>query len=478
MPVIDRVTKGAPVNIHNNPQTRQLSRSLWLRLALMVVVWSLFCALFALTTQDFWHTVGEAVARTQSPWQQYPTADYNALVEHGLFNGEREYQVQMIYDAAGEPTYYVRDITIYEQLRALKGPLALGAYLLGLLVMAGLVLRRSIGYYAQLTGAVAQLAANPEDPVRLSGELSVTEQELNQVRCQRIAADKAAHAAEHRKDELVTYLAHDLRTPMTSVIGYLDLLCEAPELPNDAKERYIAIARDRAVRLEGLVEELFEITRFNLQTIPLERQEVDLAMLAEQVADEAYPDACDHHLTIKVTAQEGAICSVDPERIARMLGNLLRNAVAHATPHTEISVAVTCTSMPQGPNVPAVMTPAPGAPTPPAEAEAAAMSAAAPMNGHDSEGAASRGPEAVELAVADHGPDIPPELIPHVFERFVRGDESRGQEGGTGLGLSIVQEIVQAHEGLVSVESGGGTTVFRVFLPKTPISAGDVGALA
>ena len=82
----------------------------------------------------------------------------------------------------------------------------------------------------------------------------------------------------------------------------------------------------------------------------------------------------------------------------------------------------------------------------------------------------------VELAVADHGPDIPPELIPHVFERFVRGDESRGQEGGTGLGLSIVQEIVQAHEGLVSVESGGGTTVFRVFLPKAPFLGSDPGA--
>ena len=454
------------MSFHNNPQTRQLSRSLWLRLAVLVAIWSLFCALFALTTQDFWHSVGEAVARSQSPWQEYSVADYNALVERGLFNGEREYQIQMIYDAAGDPTYYVRDITVYEQLRDLKGPLALGAYLLGLVIISGVVLRRSIGYYAQLTGAVANLVAHPEEPVRLSDELSVTEQELNQVRCQRIAADKAAHAAEHRKDELVTYLAHDLRTPMTSVIGYLDLLCEAPDLPADAKTRYIAIARDRAVRLEGLVEELFEITRFNLQTIPLERQEVDLAMLAEQVADEAYPDATEHQLTIKVTAQEGVICSVDPERIARMLGNLLRNAVAHATPHTEITVGVSCTFMPQVPGVSAD-TPAPGALTPSAEAEAFAP-AAIPMPAQDAEVGDTQGPEAVELSVADHGPDIPPELIPHVFERFVRGDESRGQEGGTGLGLSIVQEIVQAHGGLVSVESGGGTTVFRVFLPKEP----------
>ncbi len=243
--------------------------------------------------------------------------------------------------------------------------------------------------------------------------------ELESVRRERLEADEAALAAERRKDELVTYLAHDLRTPLTSVTGYLELLYESPDLPEDARRRYVSVAHGRAVRLGDLVEELFEISRFNLQTIPLERSRVDLVLLGEQVAEEAMPDAAAHGLTVRVAADGPCVAAVDPGRAARMLSNLVRNAVAHGDDGTEVVVGV---------------------------------------------GRASDG--GVRMTVRDNGPDIPEELLPHVFERFVRGDDARGDGAGAGLGLSIVEEIARAHGGRVWAESAGGTTTFTVELPR------------
>lgn len=90
-----------------------------------------------------------------------------------------------------------------------------------------------------------------------------------------------AEAAESRKNELVAYLAHDIKTPLTSVIGYLALLAEEPDLPYEKRERFASAALDRARRLDGMMDEFFEITRYNLGSIPVEREQVDVVMLAE-----------------------------------------------------------------------------------------------------------------------------------------------------------------------------------------------------
>lgn len=279
--------------------------------------------------------------------------------------------------------------------------------------------RRYLDAFDDLAAAVTDLVRDPAAPVRLPEELSVAGRELESVRRERLEADEAALAAERRKDELVTYLAHDLRTPLTSVTGYLELLDESPDLPEDARRRYVSVAHGRAVRLGDLVEELFEISRFNLQTIPLERSRVDLVLLGEQVAEEAMPDAAAHSLTVRVAADGPCVAAVDPGRAARMLSNLVRNAVAHGDDGTEVVVGV---------------------------------------------GRASDG--GVRMTVRDNGPDIPEELLPHVFERFVRGDDARGDGAGAGLGLSIVEEIARAHGGRVWAESAGGTTTFTVELPR------------
>lgn len=394
---------------------------------LAVALWTVLCLFVAWASQDFVNELGESVAAGDSVWETYTPEEYDVLVEEGAFaDPEKSYQVVGDQGEDGEGgLVHVRDITLYSRLRSLKTPVAVAVYLGGVIAVFLWAQRRYLDAFDDLAAAVADLVRDPSQEVRLPQGLSLTERELESVRRERLDADVAARdaaeaalAAERRKDELVTYLAHDLRTPLTSVTGYLELLDESPDLPADARERYVSVAHDRAQRLGELVEELFEITRFNLHTVPLERREVDLVLLCEQVAEEAWPDATAHGLKVRVEVDGPCPVVVDPGRIARMLSNLVRNAVAHGDWGTEVVVG-----------------------------------------GGREEG----GP--VRLTVSDHGPDIPPELLPHVFERFVRGDAARGPGAGAGLGLSIVEEIARAHGGRVWVESDSGVTVFTVELP-------------
>ena len=103
-----------------------------------------------------------------------------------------------------------------------------------------------------------------------------------------------------RKNDLITYLAHDLKTPLTSVIGYLSLMDEAPDMPASQRAKYVHITLDKALRLEKLIGEFFEITRYNLQTIALEKETVNLSFMLEQMTDEFYPLLSDHGNTIRL----------------------------------------------------------------------------------------------------------------------------------------------------------------------------------
>ena len=107
-----------------------------------------------------------------------------------------------------------------------------------------------------------------------------------------------------RKNDLITYLAHDLKTPLTSVVGYLSLLEEAPDMPEEQKAKYVHITLDKALRLEKLINEFFEITRYNLQQIVLEKETVDLTFMLVQMTDEFYPILQEHNNTIRVELPE------------------------------------------------------------------------------------------------------------------------------------------------------------------------------
>ena len=246
----------------------------------------------------------------------------------------------------------------------------------------------------------------------------------------RAAAERERRLADEsaRRSDLVTYLAHDLKTPLTSVIGYLSLLDEVPDMPEEQRVRYTGVALDKACRLERLVNEFFDITRYSLTNIELELAPVDLAGLLVQLSDEFYPALAAHGNVAQVTVAgtvrtveqpgEPLVVTADAARLARVFGNLLRNAIAYSDEGT------------------------------PVEIEAAA------------------GEGSVVVTVSDTGATIPSHKLRAIFDRFFRLDESRGSAtGGAGLGLAIAREIVELHGGTISAASENGRTTFTVELP-------------
>ncbi len=141
-----------------------------------------------------------------------------------------------------------------------------------------------------------------------------------------------------RKNDLITYLAHDLKTPLTSVIGYLSLMDEAPDMPEAQKARYVHITLDKACRLEKLINEFFEITRYNLQQIILEKETIDLYYMLVQMADEFYPVLSARGNTIRLSVGEDMTVYGDSEKLARVFNNILKNAVSYSYENTEIEI--------------------------------------------------------------------------------------------------------------------------------------------
>ncbi len=222
-----------------------------------------------------------------------------------------------------------------------------------------------------------------------------------------------------RKNDLITYLAHDLKTPLTSVVGYLSLLDEAPDMPEEQKVKYTRIALDKALRLEKLINEFFEITRYNLQQIILEKEDIDLAFMLVQMTDEFYPILREHENRVDLRVRDNLTVYGDSEKLARVFNNILKNAIAYSDAGTEISIWV---------------------------------------EEDDSN---------VTICFRDYGKTIPAQRLEAIFEKFFRLDDARATNtGGAGLGLAIAKEIVTLHGGTILADSRDRETTFVVSLPK------------
>ena len=255
-------------------------------------------------------------------------------------------------------------------------------------------------------------------PISLPQELKPMENRLNMLRDRLRRREYEAKEAEQRKNDLVVYLAHDLKTPLTSVIGYLSLLNDEKEISPALREKYTGIALDKAERLEGLIDEFFEITRFNLQGIELERSLVNLTRLLNQLADEFYPVFAESRLTCELEIPQGLEVLGDADKLARVFDNLLRNAMLYSFENTAVHIRGTS------------------------------------------------GPQGIALRFENEGRTIPPEKLARVFEQFFRLDSVRGTStGGAGLGLAIAKQIVEQHGGAISAASADNKVEFTVTLP-------------
>lgn len=221
-----------------------------------------------------------------------------------------------------------------------------------------------------------------------------------------------------RKSDLITYLAHDLKTPLASVIGYLSLLDEAPDLPEKQRAKYTGIAMEKAARLEELINEFFDITRFNTQSIVLNKGKIKLEFMLQQMADEFYPMLAPQGKQVSIHAPSDLILIGDADKLARVFNNILKNAIAYSYDNSVIKIAAT------------------------------------------------RQGDQVCITFTNQGDPIPAQKLDTIFEKFYRLDSARSTNtGGAGLGLAIAREIVMAHDGTISVESTLEHTVFTVRLP-------------
>ncbi|WP_025192357.1 vancomycin resistance histidine kinase VanS [Enterococcus faecalis] len=294
------------------------------------------------------------------------------------------------------------------------------AIVISILILCRVMLSKFAKYFDEINTGIDVLIQNEDKQIELSAEMDVMEQKLNTLKRTLEKREQDAKLAEQRKNDVVMYLAHDIKTPLTSIIGYLSLLNEAPDMPVDQKAKYVHITLDKAYRLEQLIDEFFEITRYNLQTITLTKTHIDLYYMLVQMTDEFYPQLSAHGKQAVIHAPEDLTVSGDPDKLARVFNNILKNAAAYSEDNSIIDIT-------------------------------------AGLSG-----------DVVSIEFKNTG-SIPKDKLAAIFEKFYRLDNARSSDtGGAGLGLAIAKEIIVQHGGQIYAESNDNYTTFRVELPAMP----------
>jgi two-component system sensor histidine kinase VanS len=273
-------------------------------------------------------------------------------------------------------------------------------------------------YFNEIDKGMENLINGLDSEIELSPEMSFMEARLNMFKHILEKRERDARQAEQRKNDLVVYLAHDIKTPLTSVIGYLELMSEVPDMTIEQRSKYMEITLEKANRLEKLINEFFEITRYNLQSIILEKKEFNLSYMLFQMADEFYPMLSEKKQEIAVNAEDNIMLYGDSAKLARVFNNVLKNAIAYGYEDSKITISVYSQS------------------------------------------------QYAIITFKNYGENIPKEKLNSIFEKFYRLDESRGTEtGNAGLGLAIAKEIVILHEGEIYAESNYEYTIFYIKIP-------------
>lgn len=274
-------------------------------------------------------------------------------------------------------------------------------------------------YLDQVGDGIENIISDSNEPVHLITELKPIEIRLNEIKATLRRQELESIESEQKKNDLVLFLAHDLKTPLTSVVAYLTMLDGHPDMNPEEREKYIHIALEKSMRLGDLINEFFDITRYNLQNIELEPVEINLSLMLEQLADELYGVLQEKSLSCEVEVEENLEVYGDPDKLARVFDNILRNAIAYCYANTKILI-----------------------------------------------GAKQKGQD-VEITFTNEGDKIPGTMLQTIFEKFYRVDGSRSSgTGGAGLGLAIAKEIVELHGGRVMAKSDDLKTQFIVTLPS------------
>lgn len=302
--------------------------------------------------------------------------------------------------------------------------------LIGFLLLFSLffyiALSRLEKYLRQIEAGINNITSDSKESIRMTTELKPIESRLSEIKKTLKKQEKEAAEAEQKKNDLVVYLAHDLKTPLTSVVAYLTMLDSYKDMPKEERERYTHIALEKSNRLGELINEFFDITKFNLQDIELEKEKLNLTMMLEQVADEFYGVFQEKRVICDLEIEEELYICGDSDKLARVFDNILRNAISYC--YSDSVVRISAKQVASG----------------------------------------------IQIVFSNRGEKIPAEKLTSIFEKFYRLDEARrSKTGGAGLGLAIAKKIVELHGGTIEAKSDELETHFIVILPNRQMEEED-----
>ena len=281
-----------------------------------------------------------------------------------------------------------------------------------------ITLKKVFSYTNQITNSVQKLYDKNIDYIKLPEELSDIEEKLNHFKRESEKNERLALENAEQKDELIVYLAHDIKTPLTSMIGYLSFLDEAEDMPKEQRKKYTSTALDKSYRLEELINELFEIARFNSEKIVLEKEEINLSLMLEQIVDDFYPILKELNKNVIIDKKDTITVFADSDKLSRVFSNLVKNAISYSKENSDIKINLY-----------------------------------------------KENNNAV-IEFINKGKEIPKEKLNKIFEKFYRLDSARNSKtGGSGLGLAISKKIVELHRGEIVAKSNRNETTFTVKLP-------------
>ena len=338
---------------------------------------------------------------------------YNGFFQGHFANAVVGFLNKFIYDD------YEAALKVYQRVvRNYMDLYILVAILSVFLIILRIYLKGFTKYFNEINRGIDALIEENSGDVVLSTELAATEKKINHIKHTLAQRKLATELAEQRKNDLVVYLAHDLKTPLTSVIGYLTLLRDESQISEELREKYLSISLEKAERLEDLINEFFEITRFNLSDITLEYSRVNLTRLLEQLTYEFKPMLLEKNLKCELEIASNVMLKCDVNKMQRVFDNLLRNAVNYSFDDGTIHIVAT-------------------------------------QNENN-----------LSIKFTNCGNTIPQEKLERIFEQFYRLDTARSsRSGGAGLGLAIAKEIVELHNGTITAKSENEVIEFEVTIP-------------
>ena len=251
----------------------------------------------------------------------------------------------------------------------------------------------------------------------MPNEVSEFAEKLNDIKYNYISSKNSERDAQQKKNDLIMYMAHDLKTPLTSIIGYLTLLSEEKDISKESQEKYIKIALDKSLRVEELTNQFFDITRYDLHSMPINKKEINISYLLEQLVDECYPMLEKNDLKCNLDIPDKVMYLGDGDKLARAFDNLLKNAINYSYKGTTIEIKL------------------------------------------------EQIEDKIKITFKNKGDKIPEYKLNKIFEKFYRGDDSRtSSTGGAGLGLAITKEIIELHGGTISVKNDDEYIEFDIML--------------